>query len=180
MNKVERNCILQYKPFVVAVVIILTIISCNNKDSDTETTTENVAPNSVTKELVFDKLVGTWKSEDGKSFEQWTRNENGTYQSRAYSIKGMDTSWNEQANIYPENDNWIFENTVKGQNEGKSIKFTSTILNEKTVQFSNPQHDFPTDVNYTLPDINTVNAFIIGPNNKGGRDTIPFNYIRMK
>ena len=69
---------------------------------------------------------------------------------------------------------------MKGQNDGKAIKFTSIILNEKTVQFSNPQHDFPTDINYTVADANTVNAFIIGPNNKGGKDTIPFNYTRLK
>jgi len=25
-----------------------------------------------------------------------------------------------------------------------------------------------------------LNAFIIGPNNKGGKDTIPFNYTRIK
>ena len=130
--------------------------------------------------LVFDKLIGLWKSEDGKSFEQWTKNDNGTFQSRAYSIKGTDTSWNEQANIYPENNNWIFENTVKNQNDGKAIKFTSIILTEITVQFSNPQHDFPTDINYTLPDANTINAFIVGPNNKGGKDTIPFNFTRIK
>ena len=99
-------------------------------------------PNTQTRELVFDKLIGTWKSEDGKSFEQWTKNDNGTYHFRAFSVKGRDTSRNEEANIYREHDNWIFENTVRGQNDGKAVKFTSTILNEKTVQFINPQHNF--------------------------------------
>jgi len=53
-------------------------------------------------------------------------------------------------------------------------------LNETIVQFSNPAHDFPTDINYTVADANTLRAFIVGPNNKGGKDTIPFNYIRVK
>lgn len=171
---------LVFKSLISALTLMIHIMACNDKDSKTENTTVTAPPNSETRELVFDKLVGTWKSEDGKSFEQWTKNANDTYQSRAYSVKGTDTSWNEQANIYRENDNWIFENTVKGQNDGKAVKFTSTILNDKTVQFSNPQHDFPTDVNYTLRDANTVNAFIIGPDNKGGKDTIPFNYTRLK
>ena len=161
-------------------LLIINVMACNDTRSGSAKTTETNTANNETKELVFDKLVGLWKSEDSRSFEQWDKNTDGSYQSRVYSIKGVDTSWNEKANIYPENDNWIFENTVKGQNDGKAVKFTSTILNEKTVQFSNPQHDFPTDVNYTVPDANTLNAFIIGPNNKGGKDTIPFNYTRIK
>lgn len=161
-------------------LLVINIVACNDTGSGAGKTAEAITANDEPKELVFDKLVGIWKSEDGRSFEQWDKNVDGTYQSRAYSIKGVDTSWNEQANIYPENDDWIFENTVKGQNDGKAVKFTSTILNEKTVQFSNAQHDFPTDVNYAVPDANTLNAFIIGPNNKGGKDTIPFNYTRIK
>lgn len=128
---------------------------------------------------VFEKLLGTWQSEDGRSFERWKKNDDGTYRSDVYSLKGSDTSWNEQAHIYPENNQWVFENTVKGQNDGKSVKFTSIILTDNRVQFSNPAHDFPTDVNYTLPDQNTINAFIIGPNNNGGKDTIPFNSKRV-
>jgi hypothetical protein len=124
--------------------------------------------------------VGLWKSEDGKIFERWAKNDNGTYQSRVFSLNGSDTSWNEQATIYPENDKWVFENTVRGQNEGKAVKFTSTFLNENSVQFSNPAHNFPADVNYTVADANRVNAFIAGPNNKGEKDTIPFNYTRVK
>ena len=178
MIKPGKNCF----PIVtlLAFLSMISISSCNDKKDSTEKTTETTAPVPETKELVFDKLVGTWKSEDGKSFEQWTKNDNGTYQSRAYSVKGADTSWNEQATIYPENDNWIFENTVKGQNDGRAVKFTSTIFNDKTVQFSNLQHDFPTDINYTVADAKTVNAFIIGPNKNGGKDTIPYNFIRIK
>lgn len=151
---------------------------CNDKPAESEKATELTI--SEPESIVFDKLVGLWKNEDGKSFEQWIKNDDGTFQSRGYSISGTDTSWNEQATIYPENNKWVFENTVKNQNDDKAIKFTSTILNATTVQFSNPQHDFPTDINYTLPDVNTINAFIAGPNNKGGKDTIPFNFTRIK
>jgi hypothetical protein len=160
-------------------LLVINIAACNDTGTGAKKTTQAVTPNE-NKELVFDKLVGLWKSEGGRSFEQWVKNADGTYQSHAYSVKGVDTSWNEQANIYPLKDKWIFENTVVGQNDGKAVKFTAIILNGKTVQFSNPEHDFPTDVNYTVPDPNTLNAFIIGPNNKGGKDTIPFNYMRIK
>ena len=160
--------------------LLTIIISCNDETKEQEKSAQTTIPANESKQLVFDKLVGLWKNPEADNFEQWIKNSDGTYQSKGFSVKGTDTSWNEQANIYRENDNWIFENTVKGQNDGKAIKFTSIILNEKTVQFSNPQHDFPTDINYTVADANTVNAFIIGPNNKGGKDTIPFNYTRLK
>ena len=97
-------------------LLTVSIIACNNSDSSITTEKETAVP--ALQQTVFDKLSGTWQSEDGKSFERWTKNDNGTYQSVGFSIKGNDTSWNEQANIYRNNDNWVFENTVNGQNDG--------------------------------------------------------------
>jgi hypothetical protein len=157
------------------------LIACNSEKNNTENSKTADGTNETSaKQLVFDKLSGTWLSEDGKSFERWTKNYDGTFRSVVFSVRGKDTSWHEQANIYPEKDKWIFENKVKGQNDGKAVKFTSIILTDNSVQFSNPAHDFPTDVNYTVADANTINAFIIGPDSKGGKDTIPFNYTRLK
>jgi hypothetical protein len=157
------------------------MFNCNN-DKGGNTIIEIAAgtDSEKTPPAVFEKLLGTWQSEDGKSFERWKKNDDGTYRSDVYNLKGSDTSWNEQARIYPEKNQWVFENTVKGQNDGKSVKFTSTIITDNRVQFSNPAHDFPTDVNYTLLDMNTLNAFIIGPNSNGGKDTILFNSKRFR
>jgi hypothetical protein len=163
------------------IFITAILIACNNeKQNDTKETNEAGATVIPATDLVFDQLVGLWQAEDGKSFEKWIKQDDGRFRSVAFSVKGIDTSWNEQADIYPENGHWVFENTVKGQNAGKAIKFISSSLSANSVQFSNPAHDFPTDINYTLPDANTIKAFIVGPNAKGGKDTIPFNYIRIK
>lgn len=159
---------------------ILIVITFARINSGGITTQKEDTPLPAQQQLIFDKLTGVWQNEDGKSFEHWTKNNNDSYRSVGFSIKGNDTSWNEQAIIYRDKGNWIFENTVKGQNEGKAVKFTSSFLNETSVQFSNPAHDFPTDINYTIADANTLWAFIVGPNNKGGKDTILFNYIRVK
>jgi hypothetical protein len=169
-----------FSGFISILMCYVFLPACNNQSGaeldNSASKTEAAAPTP----LVFDKLVGTWLLEDGKTFEQWTKNADGTYQSIVFSIKGNDTSYNEKAKTYKENENWVFENTVYGQNDGKAIKFTSTKQTEITVQFSNPAHDFPTDINYTLPDANTISAFIIGPNKNGGKDTIPYNYKRVK
>jgi hypothetical protein len=156
------------------------LLNCNNETASVAETETAVSDEPTPPPQVFEKLVGTWQNENGRGFERWQRNGDGTYRSDAYSIKGADTSWNEQARIYSENSKWIFENIVKNQNDGKAVKFTSILLTDNSVQFSNPAHDFPTDVNYTLTDQNTLHAFIIGPNSKGGRDTIPFNSRRVQ
>jgi hypothetical protein len=169
----------QLQSLTILICVIAFLYACKNKNNKTNEIKEIVAdPRLSVKHNIFDKLVGTWKKEDGNSFERWKKNDDGTYHVVAFSVKGTDTSWDENARVFPENNNWVFENTVRGQNDGKAVRFTSTQLDENSVQFSNPAHDFPTDINYTLPDANTVNAFIVGPNSKGGKDTIPFNYTR--
>lgn len=167
---------------IIICLLSLVLSNCNNQAASTAGTNAdsvNTAENITTPPPVFEKLLGTWQLEDGKTFERWKRNEDGSYHSDVYVLKGADTSWNDEAHIYTENSGWVFENRVKGQNDGKSVKFISSKLTDNSVQFSNPAHDFPTDINYTVSDQNTVNAFIIGPNSKGGRDTIPFNYKRF-
>lgn len=178
---------INYMPRILLFIIIssatLSPMSCNSENKPAEpvvTAVEQPASTEIKGIPVLDKLVGTWQSKNGKNFETWTKAGNGNYAAAAYSVRGKDTSWNEQASIYPKDNNWVFENTVRGQNDGKTITFTSSLINENSIQFSNPEHDFPTDVNYTIADENTLHAFIIGPNSKGGKDTIPFNYTRVK
>lgn len=178
MKSIQRKFIIRS---LILFIAGISISGCNNESSsDTATTEKTESAKPAAGYPVFDMLAGLWQSADGKSFERWTKNDNGTYKAVAFSIKGADTSWNEQADIYEENEKWVYENKVKGQNNGKSVRFTSTSLTANSVQFSNPAHDFPTDINYTLPDKNTVHAFIVGPNEKGGKDTIPFNYTRIE
>jgi hypothetical protein len=161
-------------------LLSLSLYNCNNQTADSsETRSGSTVTETTSSPAVFEKLLGTWQLEDGKTYERWKRNDDGSYRSNVYVLKDADTSWNEQAHIYLENGRWVFENRINGQNDDKSVKFTSSKLTDNSVQFSNPAHDFPTDVNYTISNQNSVNAFIVGPNSKGGKDTIPFKYKRF-
>lgn len=133
----------------------------------------------VREKLVFDRLTGSWQSASKKIVERWSKTSDSTYRSVVYSIKGTDTLLNEQATVYLKNRVWIFETLVQGQNAGKAVAFTSTALTPDHVQFSNPAHDFPNEISYTVND-DTVHAFIAGRNAKGGMDTIRFRYTRVK
>lgn len=159
--------------YITCLLLSVGLIACNNN-------TQEAGPviNEPNNKLVMDGMIGTWLNEDGKSFERWTKINDSLYQSVVFTINGTDTAWKERAVVFGKNENWIFENVVSGQNEGQAVSFTSTLLDSSRVQFSNPAHDFPTDIHYTLVNDSILEAFIAGPNGKGGKDTIPFNYKR--
>ncbi len=144
---------------------IIFCLSCSNKDESTEV---------ADKKLVFDGLVGTWKLNEEEQFEEWKWHEDGSYSSRAFSVAGKDTNVMEEVKIINEGGKWNFITQVKGQNKGKAVTFTSTILQDTLVQFENPAHDFPRMINYRLPSKNVMQAFI-----GGATDTIYFNFSRV-
>ena len=124
--------------------------------------------------LIFNKLVGTWKLATDAEFERFTKNEDGSFSSRVFTVSGKDTNVTEDVNIYLENGKWNFKTLVKGQNKGKAVVFTATIFGDSIVQFENPAHDFPRMINYTLINPTQLSAFIAGIG-----DTIYFNYSKI-
>lgn len=146
-------------------ICILICMSCSN----TEKMGEDKKP-----DLVFDKLIGIWKLADEDQYEQWKKNEDGSYSSKMFAVEGKDTNVMEDVKIIKEADKWHFETIVKDQNKGKSVTFTSTILQDTLVQFENPAHDFPRMINYRLDSENNMQAFI-----GGTTDTIYFNFSRV-
>jgi hypothetical protein len=167
--------------FIPVAILMSALISCNNKEStraSDESMQDSIAVATVAS-TVFDKLSGTWLNIDGQNFERWNRSSDNNYHMVVFSVKVGDTIWRERATLYIDQGKWVFENTVTGQNEGKTVRFTAIFINDNNVQFSNPAHDFPTDIYYAVPNDSTINAFIVGPNQQGGKDTIPFNYKRV-
>lgn len=150
--------------------------ACGN--NATKTTSDNLSQEKLEEVILFDRLIGLWKT---KTKKLWAldKNADGSYLSVGFQVKNADTVFTEHVYVHRENGQWISENTVSGQNEGKAIKFTVVKLNQDIAHFSNPTHDFPTDIYYHLADDNILRAFIAGPNPSGNRDTIPFNFMRV-
>lgn len=159
----------------VTACIGLLILGCTNATDQRE----NAPDQELAVRTVIEWLPGTWASDDNISFEQWTKENDSSFRSKGFVAQSGDTSWKESGRLFKEDATWIFENTVKDQNAGKPIRFKAIRLDKHSIQFSNPEHDFPTDINYTLPDSNTMNAFIFGPGKNGRKDTIPFNFKRV-
>ena len=152
------------KKIVIVSICIIFCMSCSNQNSKTE---EN-------SNLIFDKLIGTWQLTGEDQFEQWRKNDDGSYSSRAFSVINNDTLTMEEVKIISEAGKWNFITLVKGQNKGKAVTFTSTVLQDTLVQFENPAHDFPRMINYRLATANNMQAFI-----GGTTDTIYFNFTRV-
>lgn len=145
------------------IICLLICVSCSfeHKTADNES------------ELVFEKLLGTWKLNEEPQFEKWTKNNDGSYSSHVFSVSGKDTTTMEKVSIFQEADKWHFKTLVKDQNKGKTITFTSTKVSDVLVQFENPAHDFPRIIHYRLISQNNLQAFIAGT-----KDTIYFNFTR--
>ncbi len=126
------------------------------------------------KKNIFEKLLGTWKLSTDEEFERFTKKSDTAYASQVFTVGGKDTNITEDVIIYGGKGKWNFKTLVKGQNKGKAIVFTSTILSDSIVQFENPTHDFPRMINYTLISHKQMRAFIAGTG-----DTIYFNYSKI-
>lgn len=124
---------------------------------------------------VFEKLIGVWQIEGENEFEQWTKNNDGTFSSAMFKVKDGDTTFSETVKIYKnEKSKWVFEPLVSGQNAGKSVAFAEVLLNQTQVSFENQKHDFPKYIHYSLVSPVKLEAFIAG-----GSDTVRFNFKRL-
>jgi hypothetical protein len=162
------------KKLSVLAVAVVTVFATSCKDKS-ETSAES--KEKSTAGVLFNDLVGTWKNiENPGNFERWTKTGDSTYHSIVFTIAGNDTTWSDEGKIYPQGTNWIFD----AGKDDHLTPFTATKIESNAVHFTNPAHDFPTDIHYHLMSADSLHAFIVGPNAKGGKDTIPYHYTRVK
>lgn len=154
-------------------ITIILFFSCSDNKAIVAEENDNVP-------TVFAKLVGTWKNIDTDQFEKSDKINDTIFTSVVFSIKANDTIRTEEGIIYAKSDQWVFENKVSDQNKGKSVQFVSSILTDRTIQFTNPAHDSPVDIHYNITDPCCIKAFITGPGKKAKTDTINLNYKRVK
>ncbi|MFN4198806.1 MAG: DUF6265 family protein [Flavobacterium sp.] len=116
-------------------------------------------------------LVGTWqnKTEKGTFTETWEITENTTQEGHTYKrleafsclIKDRDTLFSEEVVLF-KMDKWMYSVLASGQNDGKSVVFTSTKITDTELVFENQEHDFPKKIVYTLITPDSLYAEISG------------------
>lgn len=153
----------------------LVVLSC---DSPKNKLGENSDSSSPAEPVLFDRFIGTWQNKTFGNYEKWQKVNDGEFVAMAFTVNEADTVIQETVKVYKEAGNWVYEVTVKNQNDGLPVKFTANSVTANQVNFSNPTHDFPTDINYSY-DGHSLQAFIAGIGKDGMRDTIPFAFERV-
>jgi hypothetical protein len=129
-------------------------------------------------DLIFHKLIGSWQRTNGKYLEKWEKNTDGNFFSISYRINGADTTLEEEVTTTWKGNRWLY--AVKGAGNAKIVKCSPVEVTPNKAHFANPAHDFPTDIVYELIDPTQLRAYIVGLNKKGGKDTVWFNFTRIK
>ncbi|MEO7977710.1 DUF6265 family protein [Flavobacterium sp.] len=134
-------------------MILLAIVSCQKRES-------------VEKDKIkaADWLIGNWQntSDEGVLNENWQKVNDSTFSATSHFIKGKDTLHFENIVLAQKSETLTYIATVKGQNDGKPVAFSSTSETENKLTFENPQHDYPQKITYTKGVNNTLTAEISG------------------
>lgn len=129
-------------------------------------------------DIIFNKLIGSWQRSNSRIQEKWAKKPDGSYFSVMYRVNGADTTLIEEVNTTREGKIWVY--AVKGADNPGIVRFPSVEAGPNRVHFANPSHDFPTDIVYELLDPTHIKAYIVGPNDKGGKDTVWFNFTKIE
>ncbi len=157
---------------VTLILLVIQLFACKPAQNE-------ICEEDFPSEFVLDKIVGTWKNEDGIHFERWRKTDSMYYTSDVYKLNGKDTIFLEMAKIYFLNKNWNFENWVKGQNNNEKVIFKAENWNDVQISFKNPAHDFPTEIRYQVVSDSVLSATIFGKNDQGKQEAIQFKYQRL-
>ena len=111
-------------------------------------------------------MLGHWvnKSDLVKLHETWTKVDAKKYQGISYSITNSDTTIFEKMEIVLISDSMFFIATVINENNNLPVRFYCTKNTESTIEFKNPEHDFPTKIKYTLLKKDLLVAVVSGAN----------------
>lgn len=134
-------------------------------------------PQTLPGKLAFPgSLTGTWRtvSPDSSRFETWKPESETSYSGTGGLLAGNDSLVTEALMLEKISDKWIYFATVSGQNNGKTVSFSQTQQTETSVEFSNPDHDFPKKLIYTLLSGDTLQVTV-----SGGTDSFTLRFVRQ-
>ncbi|MES2558314.1 MAG: DUF6265 family protein [Bacteroidota bacterium] len=135
------------------------LCSCNNQPSAAKP-----EPTSYTQLAMAKQLLGNWQNQfpEGVAAESWEQLNDSTYAGKSFVVMGADTVSSETLVLQQRGKEVLYIPTVKDQNNGESVSFLLTSLNDKQLVFENPKHDFPQKISYTFISNDSVVAEISG------------------
>lgn len=132
---------------------------------------------SLNKSHLPDTLSGHWRtiSPDSTRIEIWKQISEDSFSGYGGLITGRDTLITETLKLIKRSDTWIYQATVPDQNEGKTISFTESKRSDSSIEFSNPEHDFPQKLIYSLIEKDTLRVIV-----SGGTGSFSLQFVKTK
>ena len=95
-------------------------------------------------------LIGQWEntSKDGVVTENWSKPNDSTLVAGSFYIKEKDTLHFEKIVLKEKEGDLVYETTIKGQNNDKTIVFPLLSETENELVFENLQNDYPQKIKY--------------------------------
>lgn len=125
-------------------------------------------------------LIGTWenKTSKGSIYETWSKINSNEFSGKSYIVKESDTIVFETIQLIQERNGLLYIPTVKSQNEGLPVPFTSTAISDTRLIFENLKHDFPKIISYTKITADSLVAEISGTKDgKYHRQSFPMRKV---
>jgi len=126
-------------------------------------------------------LIGTWenKTPKGSIYETWGKTSDNEYSGKSYIVEEKDTIVVENIRLVQEQHTLFYIPTVKNQNDGLPVRFTTKTISETQLVFENPQHDFPQIISYTKIGADSLVAEISGiKNGQERKQTFPMKRVK--
>lgn len=93
-------------------------------------------------------LIGTWQSEDGKTYEHWDKLNENCMKGYSYVKDGNEFILSEYLDICKKGKKLNYIATVIDQNGGVNVVFNCTNKSDSSFEFENHKHDFPNSIRY--------------------------------
>lgn len=161
--------------FIATTFIAVILTSCNTTNEKKNSTGSDATPD-YTKLEQAGWLLGSWEniSEDGTATENWEKENDSTFKAESFVIAEEDTVFYEHVTLQLREDTLDYVVRTKDQNEAP-VSFRLVYSDEKTLNFENPQHDFPTKIVYNKVSADSIYAEISGISNGAERkEGFPF------
>ena len=136
---------------------LLIILICFLLHSCDQTKKDQTKHQAGTKPIELNKananigwLLGKWKrlnDEEGKTtLENCKLKSQDNYKGHGFTMKGVDTVWQEKMTLTQTENNWVLEVKTPGNKDMVSFEMTDHSQHSFTVE--NPTHDFPKAIKY--------------------------------
>lgn len=134
--------------FTYLAVAISVLTACSLPDKQKEELV--FTTDSARKKLEINWIEGEFEyvSNQGIYREYWRKNNNEEYIGKGYFLSKGDTSFLMRMKLYNEGGIVKMDYNVNSQNEGKSIRFSLSKVQDNTYVFENPFKEFPSIMQY--------------------------------